>query len=91
MSRHQIISPAEVARRVDDGQPVVIYDGYVLDLGEWINMHPGGRLAILHMVGRDATDEMNMLVIHPALRLALSRPLHTSRPRQSSPEGRGCG
>jgi delta8-fatty-acid desaturase len=91
MSRHQIISPAEIARRVADGQPVVIYEGYVLHLGDWINKHPGGRLAILHMVGRDATDEINMLVIHPALRLALSRSLYTSRPRQSSPEGRGYG
>jgi delta8-fatty-acid desaturase len=60
MSRHQIISREEIERQVDDGQPVLIYEGYVLHLGEWINMHPGGRLAILHMVGRDATDEINM-------------------------------
>jgi delta8-fatty-acid desaturase len=60
MSRHHIISREEIERQVDDGQPVLIYEGYVLHLGEWINMHPGGRLAILHMVGRDATDEINM-------------------------------
>jgi delta8-fatty-acid desaturase len=73
MSRHEIISPAEIERRVADGQPVVIYEGYVLDLGEWINMHPGGKLAILHMVGRDATDEINMLVTPDALKLAATR------------------
>jgi delta8-fatty-acid desaturase len=60
MSRHHIISREEIERQVDDGQPVLIYEGYVLHHGEWINMHPGGRLAILHMVGRDATDEINM-------------------------------
>jgi hypothetical protein len=71
MSRHQIISPAEIKRRVAEGEPVVIYEGYVLHLGEWIEMHPGGRLAILHMVGRDATDEINMLVIPDAPKLAV--------------------
>lgn len=60
MSRHEILSPAEIKQQIDDGAPIVIYDGHVLHLGEWINRHPGGKLAILHMVGRDATDEINM-------------------------------
>lgn len=60
MSRHPIIAPQDIERRIDQGEPVVIYEGYALHLGEWINRHPGGRLAILHMVGRDATDEINM-------------------------------
>jgi len=67
MSRHEIISPAEIKRRVADGEPVVIYEGYVLHLGEWINMHPGGKLAILHMVGRDATDEINIYHTNKAI------------------------
>jgi delta8-fatty-acid desaturase len=75
MSRHEIISPAEIKRRVADGEPVVIYEGYVLHLGEWINMHPGGKLAILHMVGRDATDEINMSVTLDALKPASTRHL----------------
>jgi delta8-fatty-acid desaturase len=62
MSKQVIISPAEIQRRVTEGEPIVIFEGYVLHLGEWINMHPGGRLSILHMVGRDATDEINMSV-----------------------------
>lgn len=60
MSRHRIIAPAEIEHQIDQGEPIVIYEGYALHLGEWINRHPGGRLAILHMVGRDATDEINM-------------------------------
>jgi delta8-fatty-acid desaturase len=60
MSRHEIISPVQIRRLIAQGQPIVIHEGYVLNLGEWINKHPGGKLAILHMVGRDATDEINM-------------------------------
>jgi hypothetical protein len=71
MSRHEIISPAEIERRVAEGQPVVIYEGYVLHLGEWIEMHPGGR---------------NMLVIQSRLDLhqgAVAAPLG---PRKWTPE-----
>jgi delta8-fatty-acid desaturase len=85
MSRHQIISPEEIKRRVAEGEPVVIYDGYVLHLGEWIEYHPGGRLAILHMVGRDATDEINMLVSSTAPKLAAGRCLPLRRRRKSWP------
>lgn len=63
MSRHSIIAPAEIERQIAQGEPIVIHEGYVLNLGEWIDKHPGGRLAILHMVGRDATDEINMYVV----------------------------
>ncbi|CAN9379816.1 unnamed protein product [Alternaria alternata] len=61
MSRHRIIAPAEIERQIAQGEPIVIHEGYVLHLGEWIDRHPGGRLAILHMVGRDATDEINII------------------------------
>lgn len=62
MAQHNIIPPAEIQSRITEGEPIVVYEGYVLHLGQWINTHPGGRLAILHMVGRDATDEINMSV-----------------------------
>lgn len=45
---------------IADGHTIVVYDGYVLRLDSWLEQHPGGRLAILHMVGRDATDEINV-------------------------------
>jgi cytochrome b involved in lipid metabolism len=89
MSRHEIISRAEIERQVDDGQPVVIYEGYVLHLGEWINMHPGGKLAILHMVGRDATDEINMLVVPDAPKVILICYSRSSRPRKCLPKTDG--
>jgi len=60
MKRDQII-PAEAIRQgIEQGQTIVIHEGYVLRLDSWLNKHPGGRLAILHMVGRDATDEINV-------------------------------
>lgn len=55
----KVISKAQVVDLISDGKAVVIYDGYVLNLSPWISRHPGGDLAIFHMVGRDATDEMN--------------------------------
>ncbi|KAI3403977.2 SLD [Candida oxycetoniae] len=37
----------------------VIYEKDVLNITQWLPRHPGGETAALHMVGRDATDEMN--------------------------------
>ena len=51
-------SASEVARLVAQGKPIVIYDGYALNLDTWIDQHPGGQLPLLHMVGRDATIEI---------------------------------
>ena len=42
------------------GRTIVISEGRVLQLDGWLDKHPGGRLAVLHMVGRDATDEINV-------------------------------
>lgn len=56
--RDQIISRQEVEILVKQGQTIVIYDDCVLRLDSWLERHPGGRLAILHMVGKDATDEI---------------------------------
>ncbi|KID92987.1 fatty acid desaturase [Metarhizium guizhouense ARSEF 977] len=58
MSRDQILSPEAVDAMIADGGTIVIFEEYVLRLNSWLDRHPGGRLAILHMVGRDATDEI---------------------------------
>lgn len=44
---------------IADGDKIVIVDGKVLKVDPWIEYHPGGDKAIMHMVGRDATDEVN--------------------------------
>jgi delta8-fatty-acid desaturase len=59
MSRDQVLSPETVDALIADGDTIVIFEEYVLRLNGWLDKHPGGRLAILHMVGRDATDEIS--------------------------------
>jgi len=53
------MQPQEVEASIADGQLLVVHEGYVLKLDGWLDKHPGGKLAIMHMVGRDATDEIN--------------------------------
>lgn len=58
-------------RQVEDliaqGRTIIIVDGKVLRVDSWLKYHPGGDKAILHVVGRDATDEVNAYVLfaHP--------------------------
>jgi delta8-fatty-acid desaturase len=60
MSQHEsTLSRDAILRWIAQGELIVVYEGCALQLGAWIDRHPGGRLAILHMVGRDATDEIN--------------------------------
>ncbi|KAF3049132.1 hypothetical protein E8E11_010194 [Didymella keratinophila] len=60
MSQHEpTLSRDAILRRIAQGELIVVYEGCALQLGAWIDRHPGGRLAILHMVGRDAADEIN--------------------------------
>lgn len=63
MTRQIMVSAHEIEQLIAQGEPVVIHEGYALNISRWIDSHPGGRLAILHMVGRDATDEINMYAL----------------------------
>ncbi|RDA95834.1 hypothetical protein CP533_5085 [Ophiocordyceps camponoti-saundersi (nom. inval.)] len=58
MDRNQILSQAAIDTMISQGQTIVIFRDDVLRLDSWLAKHPGGSLAILHMIGRDATDEM---------------------------------
>lgn len=55
----KILTPREIENLIALGHAIVIYDNYVLKLDNWIKFHPGGDKAIHHLIGRDATDEMN--------------------------------
>ncbi|KAF8898813.1 delta 8-sphingoloid desaturase protein [Infundibulicybe gibba] len=49
-----------VATRILAGEYLVIYRSHLLRIPlSWLDAHPGGSLAILHFVGRDATDEID--------------------------------
>ncbi|KAF1345514.1 fatty acid desaturase-domain-containing protein [Delphinella strobiligena] len=69
MASQKIIAACEIEALINKGQTIVIYEGYALRLDAWLDKHPGGRLAILHMVGRDATDEINVYHFAKTLRL----------------------
>ncbi|KAK6462228.1 delta-8 sphingolipid desaturase [Scheffersomyces coipomensis] len=55
----KILSRSDIIDLIADGKVIVIYENNVLNLTHWIKNHPGGDKAIYHLVGRDATDEMN--------------------------------
>ncbi|EGD95385.1 hypothetical protein TESG_02870 [Trichophyton tonsurans CBS 112818] len=60
MNRNRIFSAREVEDRIARGQTIVIADNRVLRLDGWLKNHPGGILAVRHMIGRNATDEINI-------------------------------
>ncbi|KIR54283.1 delta8-fatty-acid desaturase [Cryptococcus gattii Ru294] len=60
MSRSQkhIWDRTEIATRITQGQQLIIYRDRILNVTPWAPYHPGGALALLHFVGRDATNEI---------------------------------
>lgn len=62
MGREELLSRRQVEGLIADGRSVIIVDEKVLKVDSWMKYHPGGDKAIRHMVGRDATDEVNALV-----------------------------
>ncbi|KAF1984454.1 fatty acid/sphingolipid desaturase [Aulographum hederae CBS 113979] len=61
-SRKEVVfSRREIEALIADGRTIIIVDGKVLKVDAWLKYHPGGDKAIMHMVGRDATDEVNAL------------------------------
>jgi delta8-fatty-acid desaturase len=54
-----IISRRDIEGQIADGKHIIIFEGRVLKVDAWLKFHPGGDKAIKHMVGRDATDEIN--------------------------------
>lgn len=49
----------EIESMIAENKLIIIVDGKVLRLDAWIKFHPGGDMTIKHMVGKDATDEVN--------------------------------
>lgn len=59
---YPVMTPREIENLIAQGRSVFIKDQYVHKVDAWIKYHPGGSKAIQHMIGRDATDEVNALV-----------------------------
>ncbi|PMB70265.1 Delta 8-(E)-sphingolipid desaturase [Beauveria bassiana] len=58
------MSRDEVEAMIADGRKIILVDNFVLKVDAWLKYHPGGEISILHMVGRDATDEVKAYVLH---------------------------
>jgi delta8-fatty-acid desaturase len=61
--RHRIWSQKELNDAMQAGRAVFIYKSNVYDMTRWLPNHPGGELAVQRLIGRDATDVIN--VMHP--------------------------
>lgn len=59
----RVLSRRQVEGLIAAGRTIIILDKNVLQVDAWLKFHPGGDKAILHMVGRDATDEINAYVL----------------------------
>ena len=60
MSRSNLLPRRQIEGLIANGHLIVIFENKVLRLDAWAGKHPGGKLPILHMVGKDATDELQM-------------------------------
>ena len=56
--RERLLSRDDIEALIADGRNIVIVDKNVIKADAWLPFHPGGNKAILHMVGRDATNEV---------------------------------
>lgn len=52
------LTRTQLAHRIAHGETLVLHRRKIYKLDRWLPKHPGGELAILHFVGRDATDEI---------------------------------
>jgi sphingolipid 8-(E)-desaturase len=51
----------EIEGLIADGRKIIIFDDRVINTDAWLSYHPDGDKSILHLVGRDGTDEIKAL------------------------------
>ena len=56
---YPVLSRREIEALIAEGRAVFVVDQHVIKADAWRKYHPGGDKAIMHMIGRDATDEVN--------------------------------
>ncbi|RKF58377.1 Delta 8--sphingolipid desaturase [Golovinomyces cichoracearum] len=56
-----LLSRRQIEGLIADGKAILIVNRKVLRVDAWLKYHPGGEKTVLHMVGRDATDEVSAL------------------------------
>jgi delta8-fatty-acid desaturase len=61
--KSRVYSRREIEALIASGRSIIIVDQKVLKVDVWLPYHPGGDKAIRHMIGRDATDEVQRFVL----------------------------
>ncbi|KAI6245259.1 Delta 8-(E)-sphingolipid desaturase [Erysiphe necator] len=56
-----ILTRRQIESLIAEGKKIILVNNYVLKVDAWLKYHPGGEKTILHMIGRDATDEVSVL------------------------------
>lgn len=60
MADTRMFTKREVENLIAEGHTIIIFQNDVLKVNNgWKDRHPGGRLVLDHMIGRDATDEID--------------------------------
>lgn len=56
------MSRRQIEGLIAEGRAIFILNQEVIKADAWMPYHPGGDIAIRHMIGRDATDEVTVYV-----------------------------
>jgi delta8-fatty-acid desaturase len=73
---YPLMSRDDIEAMIADGRKIIIIDQQVLKVDPWVLYHPGGDKAILHMVGKDATDEVTAYEPSQSLPFSQAGTLH---------------
>ncbi|KAI9712462.1 MAG: hypothetical protein M1820_001675 [Bogoriella megaspora] len=66
--RETLYTRRQIEALIAEGRSIIVKNGKVLKVDAWLPYHPGGDKAIKHMIGQDATDQVQAL--HSAEALA---------------------
>ena len=73
---YPLMSRKEIEGLIAQGRKIIIVDQHVLRVDAWLPYHPGGAKSIMHMIGKDATDEVNWSVLVSFCTWLLTRKAH---------------
>ncbi|CEI40161.1 Delta 8-(E)-sphingolipid desaturase [Fusarium venenatum] len=57
----KLMSRDDVEALIAEGKHVTVFHNQVIKMDAWMPYHPGGDKAMLHLVGKDASDEIDAL------------------------------
>lgn len=55
----KLMNRDDVEALIAEGKHITIFHNQVIKMDAWMPYHPGGDKAMLHLVGKDASDEID--------------------------------